>query len=123
MKHRLEQAFGSNQLDPDVLEELAQHLASLCEGVDAEEAERRVSVQIAAWAADPARLRRRSRVPSAPAPPAGQARPLASVVQDARYAWRLLRKQPAYTTLVVVTIALGVAATTVVGSVAYGVLL
>ena len=44
-------------------------------------------------------------------------------VQDLRYAWRLLRKQPAYATLVVATMALGIAATTVVGSVAYGVLL
>src|SRR5262245_50625139 len=44
-------------------------------------------------------------------------------LKDVRYGWRLLRKQPAYTTLVVVTMALGIAATTVVGSVAYGVLL
>src|SRR5499427_8976716 len=44
-------------------------------------------------------------------------------VQDLRYAWRLLRKQPAYATLVVATMALGIAATTVIGSVAYGVLL
>jgi len=44
-------------------------------------------------------------------------------LQEISYAWRLLRKQPAYATLVVATIALGIAATTVVGSVAYGVLL
>jgi putative ABC transport system permease protein len=43
--------------------------------------------------------------------------------QDVRYAWRLLRQQPAYTTLVVATMALGIAATTTVGSVAYGVLI
>jgi putative ABC transport system permease protein len=42
---------------------------------------------------------------------------------DLQFAWRLLRKQPAYATLVVATMALGIAATTVVGSVAYGVLL
>src|ERR1700752_5049612 len=44
-------------------------------------------------------------------------------LQDLRYAWRLLRQQPAYPTLVVATMALGIAATTVVGRVAYGVLL
>ena len=44
-------------------------------------------------------------------------------LKEISYAWRLLRKQPAYATLVVATIALGIAATTVVGSVAYGVLL
>jgi predicted permease len=44
-------------------------------------------------------------------------------LQDLRYAWRLLRQQPAYATLVVATMALGIAATTTVGSVAYGVLL
>jgi predicted permease len=47
----------------------------------------------------------------------------AAVAQDARYAWRLLRRQPAYAALVVATMALGIAATTVLGSVAYGVLL
>jgi putative ABC transport system permease protein len=44
-------------------------------------------------------------------------------LSDLRFAWRLLRKQPAYATLVVTTMALGIAATTTVGSVAYGVLL
>src|SRR5262249_45256532 len=71
----------------------------------------------------PALLRRRPKREPAVIAPAGTARPLASIPQDARYAWRLLRKQPAYATLVVATMALGIAATTVVGSVAYGVLL
>src|SRR5262245_33800555 len=44
-------------------------------------------------------------------------------LKDVTYGWRLLRKQPAYSTLVVATMALGIAATTVIGSVAYGVLL
>ena len=44
-------------------------------------------------------------------------------MQDTRYAWRLLRRQPAYAALVIATMGLGIAATTVLGSVAYGVLL
>src|SRR5205809_1426595 len=125
---RLEEAFRSHPLDPDVLEELAQHAAATyasarAEGCDAAEAERRVEAQIAAWTSSPALLRRRPRGSAAVIPPAGGAPPLASIVQDLRYASRLLRKQPAYTALVVATMALGIAATTVVGSVAYGVLL
>src|SRR5262245_53646806 len=127
-KPRLEAAFTRDQLSEDVLEELAQHLAAVyssarAEGCDAAEAERRVDVQIAAWAADPSVLRRRPKRAAAIVPPGGAANPLASIVQDTRYAWRLLRKQPAYAALVVTAIALGIAATTVVGSVAYGVLL
>jgi putative ABC transport system permease protein len=127
-KHRLEEAFRPAHLDNDVLEELAQHAEALyasarADGCDAAEAERRVEAQIAAWAADPGLLRRRSRRAAAVTPPPSGARPLASIFQDARYAWRLLRTQPAYTAVVVATMALGIAATTVVGSVAYGVLL
>ncbi|HEY7600671.1 MAG TPA: ABC transporter permease, partial [Candidatus Limnocylindrales bacterium] len=40
-----------------------------------------------------------------------------------RYAWRLLRRQPAYAAVLVATMALGIAATAVLGSVAYGVLM
>jgi putative ABC transport system permease protein len=46
-----------------------------------------------------------------------------SALHDVRYAWRLLCRQPAYGALVIATMALGIAATTVLGSVAYGVLL
>jgi putative ABC transport system permease protein len=44
-------------------------------------------------------------------------------MQDFRYAVRLLRRQPRFTALMVLTIALGVGATTVLFSVAYGVLM
>ena len=114
--------------DDDVLEELAQHAAATyaaarAEGADAAEAEQRVAQQIAAWAANPALLRRRPKRDVAIEPPAGSASPLAAIGQDTRYAWRLLRRQPAYAALVVATMALGIAATTVLGSVTYGVLL
>ena len=127
-KQRIEEAFSSHKPDDDVLEELAQHAAAAyaaarAEGANAAEAELRVAQQIDAWAADPALLRRRPKREPAVVPPGGSRRGLASVMQDTRYAWRLLRRQPAYAALLIATMALGIAATTVLGSVAYGVLL
>jgi predicted permease len=126
-KDRLRTAF-SDPPDDDVLEELAQHAAATyasarAEGCDAAEAERRAEIQISAWAATPSLLRRRPKRRTAVVPPSTPARPFTSIVHDARYAWRLLRQQPGYAGLVVATMALGIAATTVVGGVAYGVLL
>ena len=126
-KAQIRSALGSS-LDDDVLEELAQHAAATyasarAEGHDAAEAERRVARQIDAWAANPGLLRRRPARGIAMDPPAGSASPFAAIAQDTRYAWRLLRRQPAYAALVIATMALGIAATTILGSVAYGVLL
>src|SRR5437868_126124 len=97
---RLKAALGQT-LDDDVVEELAQHAAATyasarAEGCDAAEAERRADLQIAAWTANPSLLRRRAARPPAVLPPAGRATPLAATLQDARYAWRLLRQHPAY---------------------------
>src|SRR6476659_5209586 len=99
-KHRLEQAFRSHPLDHDIVEELSQHAAATyaaarADGFDAAEAEHRVELQIAAWAANPALLRRRASRVAPPTPPGGRANPLAALLQDARYTWRLLRQQPA----------------------------
>ncbi|MGH9407983.1 MAG: ABC transporter permease, partial [Vicinamibacterales bacterium] len=127
-KTRISEAFGSAKPDDDVIEELAQHAAASyaaarAEGRGADEADRRVNDQIRAWVTDPAVRRRRPRRAPAVEPPSGSAPLASSVLQDARYAWRLLRRQPAYAALVVATMALGIAATTVLGSIAYGVLL
>jgi putative ABC transport system permease protein len=127
---RIGQAFGNRVPDDDIVEELAQHAAAAyaaarAEGCSAADAERRVDRQIAAWVADPAVNKRRPRREPAVTPPetaSGGAAAL-HLMYDARYAWRLLRRQPAYAALVVATMALGIAATTVIGSVAYGVLL
>ena len=115
-------------LDDDVLEELAQHAASTyaaarAEGLTTDEATIRVDGQIDAWLANPALLQRRARRAPAVTPPPASGGRLASIAQDARYAWRLLGRQPVYASLVVATMALGIAATTAIGSVAYGVLL
>lgn len=127
-KARIRLAFAPADPDDDIVEELAQHAeatyaSARAEGGDTAEAERRAVEQIHAWTTNPALLRRRPSRHLAVEPPPPARSPLAAVTQDARYAWRLLRSQPAYAALVVSTMALGIAATTVVGSVAYGVLL
>src|SRR5712672_3364912 len=127
-KTRIQSAFGSRPIDDDILEELSQHAAATyasarAEGCDAAQAEQRVAVQIRAWAVDPAIRRRRPKREAAIEPPGGSASSFAAVAQDTRYAWRLLRRQPAFAALVVATMALGIAATAILGGVAYGVLL
>lgn len=113
--------------EADILEELAQHAqsayeAARAEGATKEEALRRVDVQLTAWRDDAALLSRRPDRPTAVEPPAASGRGL-GILQDLRYAARLLRRQPGHTALVVATMALGICATTILASVAYGVLL
>ena len=48
---------------------------------------------------------------------------LSGLVTDARYAIRLLRRQPRFAALVVLTLTLGIGATTALFSVTYGVLI
>jgi putative ABC transport system permease protein len=115
-------------LDDEVVEELAQHVAAIyasarAEGCDPDEAERRVDDQIHLWAATPALLRRRPKREAAVVPPSNTSRGFATILQDTRYAWRLLKRQPGYAAVLITTMALGISATTVLGSVTYGVLL
>ena len=114
--------------DDDVIEELAHHAramydAARADGASGDEAEARVCEQIERWRRDVGRLRRTARRPAAIEPPPASQSSTAGFVQDLRYAFRLLRRQPRFTTLASVTMALGIAATTLLFSVTYGVLI
>jgi putative ABC transport system permease protein len=115
--------------DPDVIEELAQHAAATyrkarAEGADAADAEHQVRADIGAWCRDHALLKRRPRRPPVVEPPgASDVRRLAGLVADVRYAVRVLARQPLYTLVAMLTMALGLGAATTLVSVAVGVLL
>ena len=127
-KDEVRAAFGSRAVDDDVVEELAQHAALAHERLmadtsDQREAERQVRRLIAQWAADPvlANRRRRGRTEAVPPPPDSSS-PLAGLVQEFRHACRLLWRQPGYSAVAILTMALGIGATTALFSLAYGVL-
>lgn len=129
-KARIRTAFAARPHTPDedVVEELTQHAAATyqaarAEGCDAAEATRRVEALIAAWCADADRLRRRpTRAPVVTAPPAEGARWI-GLAQDLTYGLRLLRRQPGFALVAILTMALGIGATTTLFSITYGVLL
>jgi putative ABC transport system permease protein len=113
--------------DEDVVEELAQHARAMyetarAEGAAPEEADQRVVQQIALWAREAPRLQRRPRRAPVVEPPAPAASRLVGVAHDLRYAVRLLWRHRGATLLSMLTMALGVGATTVLFSVAWGVL-
>jgi putative ABC transport system permease protein len=130
---RVRDAFAAHGhvSDSDIVEELGQHAASAfqtarADGVSQETAEHQVDALIEAWIADGGVLRRRLRRPAVIEPPV-PSRPshssFAGVLQDARYGIRLLRREPGFMAVAILTMALGIGATTTLFSVAYGVLL
>lgn len=131
VRARLREAFRASARvpDDDVLEELAQHLramydAARADGFSHAEADRRIAAALDAWRLDAAGLRHRSGRTAPVAPPAsGSASFLSTLMQDVRYAVRLLRRQPRYTLLVVLTMALGIGLTTMLFSLTYGLLM
>src|SRR5258708_17240734 len=124
---RVATAFAARTVVPDgdVVEELAQHAAAAFEaaradGLDDRRAADRVNELIERWCADPAvALRRPRRLPAIPAPsPAGRAR--SGIGPDVKYGARLLRRQVGFSLVTILTMALGIGATTTLFSVTYG---
>ena len=140
-KDHLIEALGraGHAPDPDVVDELAQH-ASLsyelarAEGHAPDAARAAVQAQVDEWIADGGALRRRVRRPAAIEPPSTPASPssglassgsawLVGIAHDVRYAFRLIRRRPGATVVTVLTMALGIGATTTLFSIVSGVLL
>ncbi|HTK28191.1 MAG TPA: ABC transporter permease [Vicinamibacterales bacterium] len=113
----------------DIVDELAQHVAQhyaelVASGVGAPEALRRALAPLD----DPARLSReiaRADRPrrAAPVPPAADERWMAGWGHDLRYAFRTLRHAPGFALVAILTIALGIGATTTMFSVLHAVVL
>ena len=128
---RIRTAFAASPHvpDDDVVEELAQHAramydAARAEGLSHDEADGRVAAQLERWRRDARALRHKSgRAPLVEPPQAGSSTRFAGLIQDVRYAGRLLRRQPRYALLVGLTMALGIGASTFLFSVTYGVLM
>ena len=127
---RIRRSFETEQVpEPEVIEELAQHAEAIHErarsrGSSVDEADELVSVLIDQWKAEAASLRHRARRSPSVIPPAAEptTRTL-GLAHDLRYAFRLLRRQPRFSLLVVLTVALGIGTTTALFTVVHGVLL
>ena len=131
-KDRVRAAFLGAARTPadDIVEELAQHARSTYEtaradGSTVEEAEARVTELLHRWRTDAGSLERRSQRVDAVIPPpvAGAPSRFAGLAQDVRYAARLVGRQPRHALITILTMAIGIGATTVLFSVTYGVLM
>jgi putative ABC transport system permease protein len=121
-------ADSGHHPDLDIVEELGQHAAAAyesarAEGLGADEATARVEALIEAWTADAARLKHRSRRRASIEPPSARTGHWTGVLHDLRYAWRVSWRTPGPALVAAATMALGIAATSILFSVVWGVLL
>jgi predicted permease len=115
-------------IDDGVIEELAQHAAAAYEqaradGCSHDEAHARVVAQIERWRQEAPALRHRTRHTPLPPPPASTSAGVDGVLQDLRYGWRLLRRQPGFAAIMILTMGLGIGATTALFTITYSVLM
>jgi putative ABC transport system permease protein len=120
-------AAAGQRPDEDVVEELSQHAQALyderrADGATADEAGGVVEQQIAVWCSAASILKRRQRRAPVVVPPPSNASGPTGILHDVRYALRLLRRRPGASAVTVLTMALGIGATTVLFSVVWGVL-
>jgi putative ABC transport system permease protein len=115
--HRFSSLFRRNRLDRDLSAEMSHHLdlaveENLRDGMTREEARRRALMQFGGTQQAKETHRDARSLPI-----------LETFFQDARFSLRLLKKSPAFASVAVLTLALGIGATTAIFSVVYGVLL
>ncbi len=129
VKARVKAALATTRHPPDddIVEELAAHAstayeAARADGCDAVDADGRVDALIAIWCSDAGRLRRRPKRDPIVVPPAGHSS-WSGIGHDVTYGLRLLRRHPGFTAVAILTIALGIGATTLLFGVVYGVLM